>query len=299
VLNNRSKEVLGYPTQKPEALLERIIAASSNHGDVVLDPFCGCGTTIAAAQTLGRRWIGIDITHLAIGLIRHRLMTAHGPEIVKTFDVIGEPTSLPDAEELARTDPFQFQAWALGLVGARTTAQVKKGADRGIDGRLFFHDEAGGKTKQVVFSIKAGHISARDVRDLRAVVEREKADIGALISFEEPTRPMRVEAADAGTYRSPWRAQPYPKLQLVTIAQLLSGAGLDCPGGAQANVTIQGAPKARRRVHEQVAMQLDPPPEDLHQAPLIADMDKQPSLIEGVKPRMVKARRSGSKTKAG
>ena len=129
-------ERLGYQTQKPEGLLERIIASSSRPNDVVLDPFCGCGTTIAAAQKLGRHWMGIDITHLAIGLIKQRLRDVYG-DLVR-YDVIGEPTTVEDAERLAKEEPYQFQAWALGLVGARPGASVKRGADRGIDGRLYF-----------------------------------------------------------------------------------------------------------------------------------------------------------------
>jgi len=135
-----NSERLGYPTQKPEALLERILLTSSNEGDVVLDPFCGCGTTVQVAQKLNRRWIGIDITHLAIGLIKTRLDDAHGPEIRKTYTVIGEPTDVAGAEQLALENKYQFQYWALGLCGARPTEGIKKGADRGIDGRLFFHE---------------------------------------------------------------------------------------------------------------------------------------------------------------
>ena len=137
-INAVAQERLKYPTQKPEALLARIIEASSNEGDVVLDPFCGCGTTIAAAQALGRRWIGIDVTNLAITLIRHRLRDTYGDDIEQTYQVIGEPVSVPDAEALAAADPYQFQWWALGLVGARP-AEGKKGADQGIDGRIYFH----------------------------------------------------------------------------------------------------------------------------------------------------------------
>jgi site-specific DNA-methyltransferase (adenine-specific) len=174
-INSQAAERLGYPTQKPEALLERIIKASSNEGDVILDPFCGCGTAIAAAQKLNRCWIGIDITHLAISLIKNRLKTAFGDGIEKTYSVIGEPVSLPDAEALARQDPYQFQWWALGLVEARPVEQ-KKGADRGIDGRLYFHDDAKREqTKQIIFSVKSGGVSVRDVRDLRGVIDREKA----------------------------------------------------------------------------------------------------------------------------
>jgi DNA methylase len=154
-INSQADERVGYPTQKPEALLERIVEASSDIGDTVLDPFCGCGTTIAVAQRLNRNWIGIDITHLAIGLIRHRLQDSHGESIKSTYQVIGEPTSVPDAETLAATDPFQFQAWALGLVGARHAGSAKKGADKGIDGRIYFHEGDTGKTKQIILSVKA------------------------------------------------------------------------------------------------------------------------------------------------
>ena len=151
-INSQAIERLGYPTQKPEALLERIIKASSNEDELVLDPFCGCGTAVAAAERLNRRWIGIDVTHLAITLIKHRLHNAFGKQAI--YKVIGEPVSLPDAEVLAQEDAYQFQWWALGLVGARPVEQ-KKGADQGIDGRLYFHDEHHdiGKTKQILFSV--------------------------------------------------------------------------------------------------------------------------------------------------
>jgi DNA modification methylase len=238
----RSRERLGYPTQKPLALLERIIAASSNPGDVVLDPFCGCGTAVDAAQRLGREWIGIDITHLAINLIRHRLKDSYGDDAV--FDVIGEPTDLAGAQDLAASDPYQFQWWALGLVGARPVEQ-KKGADHGIDGRLLFHDEQGGETKQVILSVKAGHVTVSYVRDLRGVVDREHAAIGVLLSMEPPTRPMREEAADAGFYDGPW-GQHYPRLQLLTVGELLDGRKIDMPDTASmaTNVTHKRAPKA-------------------------------------------------------
>ncbi len=175
-LNQAAKERLGYPTQKPLALLERIISASSNPGGVVLDPFCGCGTAVDAAQRLGRQWIGIDITHLAINLIRHRLMDSYGD--TAKFAVIGEPTDTASAADLAASDPYQFQWWALGLVGARPVEQ-KKGADHGIDGRLYFHEQTGGETKQVVFSVKAGGTGVNHVRDLRGVIERENAASGS------------------------------------------------------------------------------------------------------------------------
>lgn len=239
-LHNLAAERLGYPTQKPQALLERIIKASSNEGDLVLDPFCGCGTTVAAAQALKRQWIGIDITHLAIGLIKKRLSDAHGLEIAKSYRVIGEPVSVPDAERLAVEDPYQFQWWALGLVGARPT-EGKKGADRGVDGRRFFHDDKTGDTKQIVFSVKAGGLKPEFVRELRGVVDREKAAIGVLISFEEPTKPMRAEAASAGFYSSSWGE--HPRIQLRTVAELLDGKGIDYPP-TRADATFKKAPRA-------------------------------------------------------
>ena len=234
----QAAERLGYPTQKPVALLERIIQASSNEGDVVLDPFCGCGTTIAAAQKLDRRWIGVDITQLAISLIRYRLGDSFGKDC--RFEVIGEPTSLPDATALAEQDPYQFQWWTLGLVKARP-ADEKKGADQGIDGRRYFHDEKGGKTKQIIFSVKAGHVTVSHIRDLVGVISREKAEIGAFLSLEPPTSPMRREAASAGFYKSPWGK--HPRIQLLTIEDLLGGKSIDYPQAT--DVTFKKAQRVR------------------------------------------------------
>jgi len=244
-LQTWSPERLGYPTQKPVALLERILAASSQPGDVVLDPFCGCGTAIDAAQRMGRKWIGIDITHLSINLIKHRLHDTFGESLA--FDVVGEPADLVGARKLAHDDPYQFQWWVLGLVGARPVEQ-KKGADHGIDGRLFFHDEQGGNSKQVILSVKAGHVTVSHVRDLRGVLDREEAAIGVLVSMEPPTGPMRTEAADAGTYEAPW-GQRYPRIQLLTVEQLLDGRGIEMPavGTMAANVTYRRAQRAPRR----------------------------------------------------
>jgi DNA modification methylase len=239
-----SGERLGYPTQKPIALLERIIEVSSHEGDIVLDPFCGCGTSIAAAQKLNRRWIGIDVTHLAITLIKTRLRDMY--DKAANFEVIGEPTTVQDAEELAHTDPYQFQWWALGLVDARPVEQ-KKGADKGIDGRLYFHDGSGnGKTSQVIISVKAGKLHAPYVRDLRGVIEREKAAVGVLLTLEEPTKLMRTEAASAGFYTSPWGT--HPKLQIITVGELLDGRTIDYPRITGSNATFKRAPKAKAKV---------------------------------------------------
>jgi len=210
----------------------------------VLDPFCGCGTTVAVAQRLGRRWIGIDITHLAVTLMKYRLESAFGESIRKEFEVIGEPASISGAMALAKDNPYQFQWWALGLVGARP-AEQKKGADRGIDGRLYFHDEgSGGKTKQIILSVKSGRMSVAQIRDLRGVIEREQAAIGVLITIQPPTKPMRAEAAAAGAYLSSGWDKQYPRVQILTIQDIMAGARIDYPLSRLTNVTFKKAPKA-------------------------------------------------------
>ena len=241
-INSQAQERLGYPTQKPEALLERIIKASSNEGDLVLDPFCGCGTTIQVAQRLNRRWIGIDITHLAIGLIKKRLSDAFGLQVRETYDVIGEPTDYAGAAKLAEEDKYQFQWWALGQIGARPTEQ-KKGADRGIDGRLYFHDDQSGKSRQILFSVKAGGVTVSQIRDLRGTLEREKAEIAVFICFEEPTKPMLREAAEAGFYRSS-DGSTYPRIQVLTIQRILDGKQPEYPLHRR-DATFKQGPRAR------------------------------------------------------
>jgi site-specific DNA-methyltransferase (adenine-specific) len=254
-INPVAIERLGYPTQKPEALLERILKSSSNEGDTVLDPFCGCGTAISVAQKLNRRWIGIDITHLAIGLIKKRLTDAFGDTVRDTYEVIGEPADLSGAQDLATNDPYQFQWWALGLVGARP-AEQKKGADGGIDGRLYFHDEPrGGKTKQIIFSVKAGHVQSAYVRDLRGVIEREDAQIGILISMEAPTKPMLKEAAEAGFYKPPGLQDKYPRIQILTIEELLAGKQVAHPRLLDA--TFKKAPKSRPAAEKKLLLPFD------------------------------------------
>ncbi len=252
----QAQERLGYPTQKPEALLQRILRTSSNEGDVVLDPFCGCGTTVQVAQKLNRRWIGIDVTHLAIGLIKTRLDDTFGPGIRNTYEVIGEPTDIAGAAQLASENKYQFQYWALGLVGAQPTEALKKGADRGIDGRRNFHDDNSGKTRQIIFSVKGGqNIGVSEVRDLRGVIEREHAAIGAYIAFAEPTRPMQKEAAEAGFYTSPDDSK-YPRLQLLTIEALMNGTQrLEFPRHHR-DVTFKTAPRHRERAAENLSLNL-------------------------------------------
>ena len=220
-------ERLGYPTQKPIALLERIISASSNPGDVVLDPFCGCGTTVAAAQKLGRRWIGIDITHLSIALQKYRLKEMFGD--AAEFQVIGEPVTPDDARQLATDDRFQFQWWALSLIRARPyggeagSKTGKKGADRGIDGVINFIDDHTGKAKRVLVQVKSGKVKSGDVRDLVGTMDREAAAMGIFLTLEEPTREMATEALKAGIYHSPGWNRDYRRVQLVTIGDLLAG----------------------------------------------------------------------------
>jgi DNA modification methylase len=224
VINNRADEFLGYPTQKPLALLERIIAASSNEGDVVLDPFCGCGTAVHAAQKLKRKWIGIDITHLAISLIEKRLKDAFGEKC--KFEVHGTPKDEEGARDLMKRKPdgaYQFQWWACSLVNAQPYQGKKKGADSGIDGLIFFQDD---KTvpKKIVVSVKGGeNVNVAMIRDLGHVVEREKAAIGLFVTLAAPTRPMKEEAVAMGYYESPAGAS-FAKIQILTIKGLLDGA---------------------------------------------------------------------------
>jgi site-specific DNA-methyltransferase (adenine-specific) len=203
---------------------------------------------------LNRRWIGIDITHLAIGLIKKRLDDAFGEEVRKTYEVIGEPVDLPGAQKLAEEDKFQFQSWALSLVGARQAGGVKKGADRGIDGRLIFFDEnkPGRREKQIIISVKGGGVQVKDVRDLRGVIAREKAEIGALISMEPPTKPMLKEAAEAGFYQPPGLADKFPRLQILSIAEMLAGKQVAYP--RLLDVTYKKAPKARKAAEEQIPL---------------------------------------------
>lgn len=219
-INPMAKERLGYETQKPLALLERVIEMGSNEGDLVLDPFCGCGTAVVAAHKLNRRWIGIDITYLAITVMKERLQDSF-PGI--PIEVVGEPVDLAGARALADQDRYQFQWWALGLVNAKPVGDDrKKGADRGIDGVIGFV-EAGGKAKRIVVQVKSGHVNAAHIRDLKGTMEREKAEMGLFITLEPPTEPMRTEAVSAGFYHSELWDEDYPRIQICTIEDLLAG----------------------------------------------------------------------------
>jgi DNA modification methylase len=227
-LNSAAAERLGYPTQKPEALLERMIRSSTKEGEVVLDPFCGCGTAIAVAERLKRRWIGIDITYLAINLVQRRLRDAFHSDL-SPYEILGAPTDVQGAEALKEISPHQFEWWAVDLVNARPAKDHKKGADTGIDGYINFFDDKSGQAKQVIVQVKSGHVGVNHVRDLKGVIEREKAALGALITLREPTKPMLTEAAAAGFYESKDFPGRYPRLQILTIAELLAGKKLEYP----------------------------------------------------------------------
>ena len=219
----QAAERLGYPTQKPLALLERIISTSSNEGDVVLDPFCGCGTALDAAQMLNRQWIGIDITHLAVSLIEKRLKQRY-PELIAKgrFSVFGVPQDFDAARDLALRDKHQFQLWACSLVQVQPYRGGKKGADQGIDG-MGFIEVSRDKTEKVLVSVKGGeHVGVSMIRDLAGTVERESAAIGVFVTLTQPTKPMVTEAASAGHYESPHHGA-FPKIQIVSIEGLLNG----------------------------------------------------------------------------
>jgi site-specific DNA-methyltransferase (adenine-specific) len=289
-IGNTSAERLGYPTQKPIALLERIILASTNPGGLVLDPFCGCGTTIDAAEKNGRDWIGIDVTQLAISLIKNRLQDTYGSRLkfvsgsesrssrreeaqtsppeksqslvtsaatkenISLVRIIGEPTTPNEAATLAEQDKFQFQWWALGLVGARPVEQ-KKGADHGIDGKILFRDDPkAARPEQIIIQVKGGKTGVKDVRDLRGVLDREKAAIGILISLQPPTGPMETEAASAGFYEHKVNKLKYPRIQLRTVKELMEGKGIERPINLAVDETFKKAPSSKRKSAEDQAL---------------------------------------------
>ena len=236
MISSQSNERLGFPTQKPIALLERIILASSNENDIVLDPFSGCGTAIAAAQKLNRRWIGIDITWLAIAMHKNRLKDMFNLEPKKDYDIIGEPSNFDDAKHLAHEDRYQFQWWALSLVNARPVGgkegerEGKKGSDKGIDGVINLLDDAKGRLKHMIVQVKSGHVNSSHIRDLRGVLERENdSPLGLFITLEEPSEDMKTEAISAGFYRSEVWQKDFPKIQIITIEELIKGVEVKTP----------------------------------------------------------------------
>jgi site-specific DNA-methyltransferase (adenine-specific) len=240
-LNSQAQERLGYPTQKPLALLERIIAASSNPGDVVLDPFCGCGTAVDAAQKLGRRWAGIDITHLAIGLIEKRLKDRYGAEL--DYEVIGKPADLGSALKLAEEKPFDFQYWVTFAIDGQAYQGGRKGADRGIDGFIWFTGP-GRQPERALISVKAGqNIGPAMVRELKGTMEREKAPMGIFICAREPSKEMTREATSSGEYEGP-DGRFYPRVQIFTLEDLFAGRRPRVPL-LDANAAFRRAPRAK------------------------------------------------------
>ena len=225
----QARERLGYPTQKPQALLERIIQASSKEGDVVLDPFCGCGTAVAAAQKLKRQWLGIDITHFAVALMKNRLRTAFNVLPGQDYQVVGEPKDVGSARALAEQDRHQFQFWAMSLLEALPREQGKKGADQGIDGVVYFVDGPQRTMHKAIVQVKSGKVSSPLIRDLKGTVEREKAAMGLFITLDPPTSAMTSEAISAGFHHSELWQRDFPKLQIRTIEALLDGKGFEIP----------------------------------------------------------------------
>jgi DNA modification methylase len=220
-LQASSAEKLGYPTQKPLALLERIIAASSNPGDVVLDPFCGCGTAIDAAQKMGRRWVGIDITYIAIDLMQKRLEATYGPEIRDAYDLSGVPRDIEAAQALFDANAFDFERWAVTLISGQPNE--KQVGDKGIDGVIRFPMNRDDVATSLV-SVKGGRqLNPGMVRDLHGTVERQRAEMGVLVTLAPATRGMVEEAKHSGTYTDEFSGTVYPKIQLISIAEIMSG----------------------------------------------------------------------------
>ncbi|MFD6830584.1 restriction endonuclease subunit M [Streptomyces sp. TSRI0384-2] len=226
-LNSQAAERLGYPTQKPLVLLERIIAASSNSGDVVLDPFCGCGTTIDAAQKLGRKWIGIDVTTLAIDLIDARLRHTYTESIQEGYEILGIPKDLSGAQALFKRSPFEFERWCVMLVDGQPNE--KQVGDKGIDGIIRIPIDAKGNSHRVIVSVKGGATNPGHVRDLVGTVESQQAAMGVFICMKKPTKAMVDAANHSGVYTYPVNGQKYPRVQLITVEDLLHGKRPNIP----------------------------------------------------------------------
>ncbi|MFL6314820.1 MAG: DNA methyltransferase [Terriglobales bacterium] len=223
--NSGSAETLGYPTQKPLSLLARILKSSSNEDDIVLDPFCGCGTAIEAALHLKRRWIGIDVTYEAMRVIREERFPKLGPEIHNSYEMIYRPRDMRAAEAFAKEQPFQFQDWAIQKLGGIPSRS--RSGDKGVDGRLYFYGDDAKQLKQIIVSVKGGQLKAPFIRELQGSVLREHAPMGVLITLKEPTKQMRKEADSCGFYTCD--SGTYPKIQFVTIKEILSDARLRLP----------------------------------------------------------------------
>jgi len=248
-VNSMAKERLGYPTQKPLELLERIIKASSKEGDLVLDPFCGCGTTLDASEKLHRNWIGIDITHIAINVIKKRLKERY-PNV--QFEVIGEPKDLESARSLAQQDRFQFQLWVLSLIGA--TPSEKMISDKGIDG--IFYNVWLNKKYYGIVQVKSGHVGAKDIRDFKGTMKREKADYGIFITLQPPTRDMKEEAISEGYFNTEYE-KDIPRIQIITIEDLLKGIEVKLPAPPNIYNVAQRGKKEGKNTKQIILSDLD------------------------------------------
>ena len=243
-----------FPTQKPDELLRRIITASSDEDSLVLDPFCGCGTSTIQAETLKRRWIGIDITHLAISIIRHRLHDSFGDNL-RPYQIIGVPRDVASARALAieseHDGRYQFEWWALGLVEARPAQERRKVPDAGVDGYINFFDDNSGRPKRIIVQVKSGQVNRSQIATLKSDLEREKAQIALFITLNPPTGPMEQEALAAGFYEpAHFPGQQFPRVQLLTIEELLNGKLAQYPRYAP-EPTFRRAPRRRRSQGQQ------------------------------------------------
>jgi hypothetical protein len=226
-INSQAEERLHYPTQKPLVLLERIISASSNSGDIVLDPFCGCGTAVEASQKLNRKWIGIDVTYLAIHVIEGRLVKQFGAEIKQEYKLFGRPRDADDARALAARDWLEFQKWAVFTLGG--LPKEKAGADGGIDGIIRYHRVGIEQPNRAVVSVKGGlHVGVDDIHKLKSVVKRENAEVGILVCLNNPGAAMKKEASYEGEVGP--ASRKVQKLQIITVEQLFTRNPVDLPG---------------------------------------------------------------------
>ena len=254
-------ERLGYATQKPEALLERIIKASCPENGIILDPFCGCGTTVAVAEKLNRKWVGIDITMLAINLIKHRLRKQFNLGI-KQINIDGLPKDIKGARELFKKDPFEFEYWALDLVNAipaqSKTKENMRGADKGVDGVInFIKNSTNGNGKfeygRAIVQIKGGKVQRKDIATLKGDVGREKAEAGIFITLEKPTKPMIQESIDAGNFKTLiTNSFEFPKIQILTIEDLLRDKKPNLPQGLVKNYYKEARPTERENKNKSI-----------------------------------------------